>query len=309
MADNVLGTLFGDIANAIRTKTGDTATMKPNEFPTKIAGIEVGGGGGGDLPAGIYLKYIAKKPKKGVGRPFVFNDCIHILTKTDGNKELLVYKLENNAFTQVASTATSTSLSLSDFSIAVLNGKVHFICNLLHYVWDGTTITQKSNISVVSSTAYSYACSHNGELYVTQQYVHNIYVWDESTDTWSIKIANVGNGTFTQSDVGEIYSHGGVLYYAKGSSSKGVYRIVGDTPNVELVSDVATMTRDHVITDSGIYRYWSSYGLYRDGVTIGSMYTLGTYAYLLEHNGNLYIDGGSKDYYAFQQICIVEETG
>lgn len=44
MTDNVLGTLFGDIANAIRSKTGDTATMKPVDFPTKILGIEVGGG-------------------------------------------------------------------------------------------------------------------------------------------------------------------------------------------------------------------------------------------------------------------------
>lgn len=48
MADNVLGTLFGDIADAIRAKTGDTATMKPNEFPTKISEIEVGSGGGGE---------------------------------------------------------------------------------------------------------------------------------------------------------------------------------------------------------------------------------------------------------------------
>lgn len=41
---NALGTLFGDIATAIREKTGDTATMKPAEFPEKIMGIEVGGG-------------------------------------------------------------------------------------------------------------------------------------------------------------------------------------------------------------------------------------------------------------------------
>lgn len=43
---NVLGELFGDIADAIREKTGDTATMKPAEFPAKISGIEAGGGGG-----------------------------------------------------------------------------------------------------------------------------------------------------------------------------------------------------------------------------------------------------------------------
>lgn len=39
---NVLGTLFGDIANAIREKTGEAGTMKPNEFPVKIAGIPCG---------------------------------------------------------------------------------------------------------------------------------------------------------------------------------------------------------------------------------------------------------------------------
>lgn len=43
MADNVLGTLFGDIADAIRTKTGETAKMKPNEFPAKILAIQGGG--------------------------------------------------------------------------------------------------------------------------------------------------------------------------------------------------------------------------------------------------------------------------
>ena len=37
---NVLGELFGDIASAIREKTGDEATMKPAQFPVKIREIE-----------------------------------------------------------------------------------------------------------------------------------------------------------------------------------------------------------------------------------------------------------------------------
>jgi hypothetical protein len=41
---NVLGTLFKDIADSIRSKTGETGTMKPAEFPDKIAAIEAGGG-------------------------------------------------------------------------------------------------------------------------------------------------------------------------------------------------------------------------------------------------------------------------
>lgn len=43
MAVNQLGNLFSDIAAAIRGKTGDTGTMKPIEFPEKIASIEAGG--------------------------------------------------------------------------------------------------------------------------------------------------------------------------------------------------------------------------------------------------------------------------
>lgn len=39
---NVLGTLFGDIANAIREKSGESGTMKPAEFPEKISGISTG---------------------------------------------------------------------------------------------------------------------------------------------------------------------------------------------------------------------------------------------------------------------------
>lgn len=44
---NALGELFGDIANAIRSKTGDTGTIKPAEFPAKIVAIESGSGSGG----------------------------------------------------------------------------------------------------------------------------------------------------------------------------------------------------------------------------------------------------------------------
>lgn len=39
---NVLGELFGDIASAIREKTGDAEKMKPAQFPEKISEIETG---------------------------------------------------------------------------------------------------------------------------------------------------------------------------------------------------------------------------------------------------------------------------
>lgn len=40
MAENVLGSLFQDIADAIRSKTGGTDKMAPNDFPDEIASIE-----------------------------------------------------------------------------------------------------------------------------------------------------------------------------------------------------------------------------------------------------------------------------
>lgn len=50
---NVLGELFQDIANAIRTKTGSSGTMKPSEFPERILQIITGDGGeGGGDPGG-----------------------------------------------------------------------------------------------------------------------------------------------------------------------------------------------------------------------------------------------------------------
>mgnify|MGYP006991665589 CR=1 FL=1 len=46
---NALGTLFQNIASAIRAKTGETGSMKPAEFPEKIASIETGGGSDVDI--------------------------------------------------------------------------------------------------------------------------------------------------------------------------------------------------------------------------------------------------------------------
>ena len=42
---SALSELFSGIAGAIRSKTGETGTMKPMEFPEKIAGIRTGGSG------------------------------------------------------------------------------------------------------------------------------------------------------------------------------------------------------------------------------------------------------------------------
>lgn len=77
---NVLGTLFGDIAKAIREKTGDTAKMKPAEFPEKISAIE-GSSGETDYYRGLAemvmtrdTKYFSDDKTKLVMKNFVMSD-------------------------------------------------------------------------------------------------------------------------------------------------------------------------------------------------------------------------------------------
>lgn len=48
------GSTLTEIADAIREKTGETETIKPEDMPQKIQDIQTGGGGGGDDPIETY---------------------------------------------------------------------------------------------------------------------------------------------------------------------------------------------------------------------------------------------------------------
>lgn len=69
---NVLGELFQDIADAIRSKTGSTDTLKPNEFPAAIEGITAGGGEG-------------EKPFDCHSVTFVYDDKSYVRSVADGD--------------------------------------------------------------------------------------------------------------------------------------------------------------------------------------------------------------------------------
>ena len=53
MADNVLGSLFQSIADAIRNKTGESGKILPLDFPNQINSIVAGGGGESGTETGI----------------------------------------------------------------------------------------------------------------------------------------------------------------------------------------------------------------------------------------------------------------
>ena len=61
---NALGTLFGDIANAIRMKTGKEATMKPIEFPSEI--LNIVGGSSNIRATGGFITTSAENVNNGI---------------------------------------------------------------------------------------------------------------------------------------------------------------------------------------------------------------------------------------------------
>lgn len=78
---NVLGTLFQDIADAIRSKTGDTAKLSPNGFAAAIEAIAVGSGGGAASDDVRYVTFMNGDTvlyKKAVATG---DDCVDVLAK------------------------------------------------------------------------------------------------------------------------------------------------------------------------------------------------------------------------------------
>ncbi len=89
---NALGTLFSDIADAIRGKTGDTGTMKPAEFPTAIERIVSGGDSVvvGGTKFQTYISYLSASAVGGKCRPRIIynldNDAIAIFIFRTGRR-------------------------------------------------------------------------------------------------------------------------------------------------------------------------------------------------------------------------------
>lgn len=181
---NVLGTLFGDIANAIRVKTGDTATMKPAEFPDKIAAIESGGsGGGGSLPAGIYLSSsdVFLKPNNYTQKRFMYNGELYAAT---GNLQAAgylyyIYKWNGSAWEQIVSVTDCTMDSAAWYGVEY-NGNFHMIDNKQHYVFDGATLTASTSCT----GAYSKPFVWQGKLCVYDE-SYKAYEWDDDASTWT----------------------------------------------------------------------------------------------------------------------------
>lgn len=190
MADNVLANLFQDIAGAIREKNGETDTMKPIEFPDKIRAIETGGGGGGSIPAAVYLSAAPFHGLTVQWEPFSLNGEVYLtssnvagagylnrIDKWNGTKwETLLSSSENNAFGTTMDSATTR---------VEYHGKVHFFGSNKHATFDGTTLTTL-NATPAKTTEGVKAVVYQDKIVAYFAYNGGLYEWDEATDTWTL---------------------------------------------------------------------------------------------------------------------------
>lgn len=210
---NALGTLFGEIASAIREKNGETGTMKPAEFPEKISAIETGGGasGGGSLPAGVYMETENIRPKTQYYQLwFGYLGQLYAATLPyagNGNN-WSVYKYTNETWEEVvAEFVCNLSTPKHTVTAFEFGGVMHFLAwdVTAHYTFDGASFTKKNNLP---GYGVSY-CIHNGKLLAFVRSDATIYEWDETNDSWNVYVKTDGR----KNSYCYIFSINNTLYY------------------------------------------------------------------------------------------------
>ena len=149
---NVLGNLFGEIANAIRAKTGGTDTMKPAEFPAEIAAIPTGGGS----DAGEWVMATGQ-----------FTPTSDIETITHGL----------GVVPDIAFVAMQTSTQLEGTTAQVLMSAIGFSSRFA----DGLTLTEGSQLSLGSMFFLNTSMSPAG---ISSAVVTGAFIDQPVEDTW-----------------------------------------------------------------------------------------------------------------------------
>ena len=217
---NALGTLFGDIASAIREKTGDTATMKPAQFPEKIAAIEAGGGG--SLPVGAYwealpIPYVNIYPQMW----FEFNGVLYAFINVSAGSGWIryIYKYTNNAWILVKDFGTANSGLNGVVRVPTeYNGKMHIFTSGNHFTFDGVSIEKKNRLPAATYGVYQFVFVQDGKLKV-QVENGTVYVWDEANDTWAeeVKLSVTYANFFEINGVVYVFYNKNVYIYSGGT--------------------------------------------------------------------------------------------
>lgn len=308
---NALGTLFGDIANAIREKTGETGTMKPAEFPEKISGIETGGGSvGGTLPAGAYMEVLPYAPPNSYYQTlFYLGGELYCMTLnyTGHGEDSTIYKYNGESWDSVCS---SGGISPIGAQFVLYNGEWHMFASheeTTHCKFDGTTFTTLSDLP--SKLYKSCVFFHDGYVKYYSYYTGTIYVWDDATDTWAAEAVIGSKYDYYYPAVinNEVYFNKNKVLYKYENGAVTQVATLLDIPNAIFAYNDALY----------YYRNYTSYcKLYRYDVYTGQDVLFGYFTDVTE-NVPIYdpymkrlklLIGKNGDIYAHAVLRIVEST-
>lgn len=162
MAENVLGSLFQDIADAIRSKTGGTDKMAPNDFPDEILSITVGGGGGGSAEGCVTVTFMNSDTVLFTRPVYVGDDCPDPVEQgrieTPAKESTVDTVYTHNGWTAadgaIASSAVLKNIT-EDKTVYAAYSKSVRKYTVTYYDEDGTTVLYTEQVAYGNTPSYA----------------------------------------------------------------------------------------------------------------------------------------------------------
>lgn len=217
---NVLGELFQDIADAIRSKTGSTDTLKPNQFPEAIEGITAGGGGSSADERVKYVTFVYEEngETKEHSYPVIKGDTCHdpaalgLINPTKASTAQYNYTFYGwGASDGGAADANILKNITKDKTVyAIFTATVRYY-TITYYDSDGTTVLKTESLAYGKKPSYTPIKSGynligwipavsvvTGNASYTAQWEVSTVVDEEISDSWDDIIAAANNGTYKE---------------------------------------------------------------------------------------------------------------
>jgi uncharacterized repeat protein (TIGR02543 family) len=214
-----LGSLFTEIADAIRSKDGTSGTIRDVDFGDRIRDLEVGGAelpstAGGSIFTGATIPLTYKNNTHDYENNYEYKSATHNITITglDGRATITGNGTKN---VLVAFDVTSSTTSLKNFTITCVNGEQELTYKGLHAHY-GTTVTgiltfACNNITHDGSegTFDTSGLTANYKFIVTSS--SDLPIFSSTTTLWntiySHQLLNVLIGNFSGTSMGDYFMH------------------------------------------------------------------------------------------------------
>lgn len=157
--------------------------------------VDVKGAGGGSLPAGAYWKFdgTISLPNSNYQRWFMLNENLYALTLTatgkTGSNTVSIYKWSGSAWSLLTTTSSlGWYTSFYGMQYVEYNGKIHFAGNEIegHFTFDEINgVVRKNDLPKAISGGLFV---QDGKLKAYCVKDGSVYVWDESSDSWSKEV-------------------------------------------------------------------------------------------------------------------------